>query len=242
LLARKRVYDDYKGLFGAGSEEPTEISFEDVEQEFNRQSEDQRENREDKGEAGYNAKWGWLICIDRVAGGNPLKYEQVYNIKLIEFLNILSFLRIKRSIIMSRQRKCTKADAGWKENTDRVRTAPLRASKKYGEDITSAIKQKLAEADKLASGSLYKSIQFEIEIDNTIIGLSISGNDYLKWVDEGRRPGQTQPPIDAILKWIQSRKIKANDTTRRNALGRFSRALSYHSPAIPWDSLQAAPC
>jgi hypothetical protein len=97
----------------------------------------------------------------------------------------------------------------------------------YGQQITDQIKASLASADKLASGSLYKSIQFQVEYNGQQVSMSILGNEYLKWVDSGRAADSRQPPMQAILKWIQSRNIKPNQTARKNTLGRFSRGFRF---------------
>lgn len=98
----------------------------------------------------------------------------------------------------------------------------------YGQAGIKAIKDKLLASDKLASGSLYDSIDYDLYSDNeSIISLNFRANNYYKWVDGGRRPGQPQPPMQDILKWIQSRRINPLDVARRNKLGRFSRGFKF---------------
>jgi hypothetical protein len=95
----------------------------------------------------------------------------------------------------------------------------------YGEQITQQLRAALASGDKLASGSLYNSIDFDVEVDGETLSLRLLANDYLQWVDSGRRPDRQQPPMQAILKWIQDRGIRPNQKVRKNALGRFSRGF-----------------
>lgn len=55
---------------------------------------------------------------------------------------------------------------------------------------------------KVASGSLVNSINYKLKDTAQGVQLILEANDYLKYVDKGRRPG-TYPPIRAIMKWTQ---------------------------------------
>jgi len=55
---------------------------------------------------------------------------------------------------------------------------------------------------KVASGSLINSINYKLQDTATGIQIILLANDYLQWVDKGRRPG-TYPPIRAIQRWTQ---------------------------------------
>jgi hypothetical protein len=54
-----------------------------------------------------------------------------------------------------------------------------------------------------ASGKLAKSIRFEVT-NGTV--LSIYGNDYIQFLENGRRPGK-RPPTSVILQWIDDKGI-----------------------------------
>ena len=60
---------------------------------------------------------------------------------------------------------------------------------------------------KVASGSLINSINYRLQDTANGIQVQLLANDYLKYVDQGRRPG-TYPPIKAIQKWVQIKGIK----------------------------------
>lgn len=60
---------------------------------------------------------------------------------------------------------------------------------------------------KVASGSLINSINYRLQDTANGINVILLANDYLKYVDEGRRPG-TYPPIRAIQRWVAIKGIK----------------------------------
>jgi len=59
---------------------------------------------------------------------------------------------------------------------------------------------------KVASGSLINSINYRLQETAVGVNLVLVANDYLTWVDRGRRPG-TYPPIQAIQRWAQIKGI-----------------------------------
>jgi hypothetical protein len=54
---------------------------------------------------------------------------------------------------------------------------------------------------KVASGSLINSINYRLQDTANGINVILLANDYLQYVDRGRKPG-TYPPIRAIQKWV----------------------------------------
>jgi hypothetical protein len=59
---------------------------------------------------------------------------------------------------------------------------------------------------KVATGSLVNSINYRLRETATGIQIQLLSNDYLKYVDQGRRPG-TYPPIKAIQRWASVKGI-----------------------------------
>lgn len=81
-----------------------------------------------------------------------------------------------------------------------------------GREYVAELTQQLISADKVASGQLINSLDYEVlETVNGLV-LKIIADDYLKFVDEGRRPGK-RPPQKAILKWVEQRGIKIKKQT-----------------------------
>ena len=74
---------------------------------------------------------------------------------------------------------------------------------KVRKELVKAMVNELKKSDKKATGDLIKSIKGEIK-NNQIIMVA---NHYLKYVDEGRKPGK-YPPIAPLKKWA---KIKLGD-------------------------------
>jgi hypothetical protein len=70
---------------------------------------------------------------------------------------------------------------------------------------------------KVASGSLINSINYRLQDTANGINVILLANDYLKYVDEGRKPG-TYPPIKEIQRWAQIKGIpqEAAWAIRRN--------------------------
>ena len=110
-----------------------------------------------------------------------------------------------------------------------------RALRKFGELFTNYIKEQIASprfpygnpqkgvGDKIASGKLYDSIQYDVEIDsNGEPALALYYIDYFKYVNEGRRAEKKRVPISALLEWISIKGIKG-----RNKKGQFIPKLSF---------------
>ena len=57
-------------------------------------------------------------------------------------------------------------------------------------------------------------------------GLTIVAQDYLLWLDTGRKPGGKKVPIDALIKWVRQRGLN------RGKNGRFTGAASINQ--IAW--------
>lgn len=85
------------------------------------------------------------------------------------------------------------------------------ALNQIGDDLVKTLVKKLIAADKKATGSLIKSIDYKlVEKANGFI-VQLLANDYLINVDEGRRPGAKQPPMSALDKWVIARRIAPRD-------------------------------
>lgn len=107
-----------------------------------------------------------------------------------------------------------------------INNAVAQVATDYGAKYVQDIKAQLSAKDKIASGSLYNSINYNVVIEEPHVQLQLLYNAYLQWIDAGRHPG-TQPPVDSILQWIQARAIAPNvkENTRRNILGKFSKGF-----------------
>ena len=75
----------------------------------------------------------------------------------------------------------------------------------FGQEYIDAIDGILRKEDKIASGDLIKSLKPRVIKTGfgTSYTLKIIAEEYLKYVDEGRRAGSKAPPIEPIRKWAK---------------------------------------
>ena len=78
----------------------------------------------------------------------------------------------------------------------------------FGDEYIKELTIQLIQLDKVATGSLLRSLDYEIiEKVEGQFEVIIKALDYLKFIDEGRRPGK-QPPLNPILSWVKTRNIR----------------------------------
>ena len=73
-------------------------------------------------------------------------------------------------------------------------------AKEFGKDYIKILIALLKKFKKIASGALINSLNSRVQSTANDIKVFIESNDYLKYVDEGRKPGKW-PPIQAISRW-----------------------------------------
>lgn len=78
---------------------------------------------------------------------------------------------------------------------------------KMGKEYVEWLKELLQIADKIASGRLLKSIDYKILKQTEKYLLAITAEDYLKYVDTGRKAGKKMPPKGVIAKWAKTRNL-----------------------------------
>ncbi len=76
----------------------------------------------------------------------------------------------------------------------------------YGRTVVAEMKTRLRNAGKVASETLYDSLDYQIVEDDLGIGISFLAEDYYIYVDKGRRPGK-QPPLASIRQWCTIKGI-----------------------------------
>ena len=76
----------------------------------------------------------------------------------------------------------------------------------FGKSFVEYYQSLLLEEDKVASGDLFNSVRYIIDINDNSIEVSISLLEYWKYIEHGRRSG-TYPPIKKIEDWIIVKKI-----------------------------------
>jgi hypothetical protein len=77
---------------------------------------------------------------------------------------------------------------------------------RFGNQYVRTLVGFLKKYNKSASGALINSIDYRLQEEANQIKLIIEANDYLSYVDAGRKPGKF-PPIQAIEKWTKLKGI-----------------------------------
>ncbi len=78
--------------------------------------------------------------------------------------------------------------------------------RQFGKDYVKILTIMLKKAGKKASGALINSLDFRLKETANEILIVLQANDYLEYVDKGRKPGKF-PPIKAISKWTSLKGI-----------------------------------
>ena len=76
-----------------------------------------------------------------------------------------------------------------------------------GKEFIDELKKELISKGKSATGDLINSLSYKVNLIGEDYYIEIMANDYLKYVDKGRRPGK-QPPVNKIIPWVEARGIK----------------------------------
>lgn len=79
--------------------------------------------------------------------------------------------------------------------------------REYGNDYVKILTKLLVSAGKQSSGKLIKSLSSKIQDDARQVNIILEGENYLEYVDKGRKPGN-YPPISALQKWAKLNGIK----------------------------------
>ena len=85
---------------------------------------------------------------------------------------------------------------------------PNKAAERYGKEWAAELRNQLRIAGKDASGRLIKSIRADVLIDATGAEIDIEAEQYLEYVNAGRRPGGKRVPISALQQWVSIRGIQ----------------------------------
>lgn len=76
----------------------------------------------------------------------------------------------------------------------------------FNSELVETYRASLKNNDRLASKHLYNDISTDIEVDGDVVNLTITLQDYHKYVEHGRNKGKF-PPTDAISQWIKDKGI-----------------------------------
>jgi hypothetical protein len=77
--------------------------------------------------------------------------------------------------------------------------------------------------NKVASGTLARSVQVKTKHENNLNVLQVIMEEYGQWVQSGRLKGKGYVPVGSLLRWIKQRGLKGRD----KKTGRFIKDLSF---------------
>jgi hypothetical protein len=83
-----------------------------------------------------------------------------------------------------------------------------KALEEIGEDIIDELSRLIIKEKKIDTGNLLNSLDYRVLETVNGVFLEILSNETLKYVDQGRRRGAKQPPIKAIIPWVQRKNIR----------------------------------
>ena len=94
-------------------------------------------------------------------------------------------------------------------------THTMKALTEFGQKIVDNYKAEL-EACGYQDGQLYRTLSYSVKMDNSSWLISISLEEYWKYIEAGRRAGAKMPPLDAIEKWIKVKQILPRPLTLKS--------------------------
>ena len=90
----------------------------------------------------------------------------------------------------------------------------IQAIDEFGRLIVDNYKAEL-EACGYQDGQLYRTLSYSVKMNSSSWLISISLEEYWKYIEYGRRPGK-MPPLDVIEKWINVRQILPRPLTLKS--------------------------
>jgi hypothetical protein len=90
---------------------------------------------------------------------------------------------------------------------------------KFGKYLVTESRKNLTRKKKNVSGSLYRSLSYELTTGPSSIGFDFLMNEYGEWVDKGRKAGKF-PPFQNILDWVKARRFQFRELEGKNK-GKF---------------------
>lgn len=74
-------------------------------------------------------------------------------------------------------------------------------------ELLNRYKQAVIDSGHVATGNLAKTATVKARFAGSLFVVTFRLEDYWKYVENGRRPGAKQPPLEPIEKWIEVRHI-----------------------------------
>ena len=90
----------------------------------------------------------------------------------------------------------------------------MKALNDFGQKIVDNYKAEL-QACNYQDGQLYRTLSYSVSTGTGGWVISVSLENYWKYIESGRRPGK-MPPLDVIEKWINVRRIIPHSMTLKS--------------------------
>ena len=90
----------------------------------------------------------------------------------------------------------------------------MKALNDFGNFIITTYKSQL-EAEQMNNGELYRTISYSVSTGTGGWVVSVSLENYWKYIEYGRRPGK-MPPVSAIENWINVKQIIPHSMTLKS--------------------------
>jgi predicted thioredoxin/glutaredoxin len=89
---------------------------------------------------------------------------------------------------------------------------------KISEYAKRTYRQDLTDKYKIASGKLFNSIDYRLEVNETNVKLYFVAEKYWINIEDGRKAGSKMPPISVIKRWIIQRGIVGRNGISNDSL------------------------
>ena len=86
----------------------------------------------------------------------------------------------------------------------------------YAEELREGIIKRLEQDGRKASGNLIKSIKTGVEEEEDKLLITLTAEDYLKYLETGTKPHF--PPPDDLIRWIQNKNLPTRERTGNKSL------------------------
>lgn len=83
----------------------------------------------------------------------------------------------------------------------------LKTLDDYAREFEDMLKRSLVNSDRVATGTLLSSIETEVTLNGLTMSVVFKAEDYLYWVNNGRKPSAKFPPPDKILEWVIAKPV-----------------------------------
>ena len=81
----------------------------------------------------------------------------------------------------------------------------LAVLEQYAQDVRNSYQDRLIQDDKVASGDLLNSVEYQVVQNGMVYEVQLRLQDYWKYVEYGTKPHF--PPVDKILEWIKVKPV-----------------------------------